>query len=139
MFLVVKMFDSFINRFDAASFVPIKFAINSICRHIENFRPFFYAQNSALNFYKMIISSISSLLSSCCPSTISGPIVSVHIRESINGMFWGRSWAHIFVESFKATFPRTINFYSSTSVIFVIAIFSIVAPLQNILPNRKLT
>lgn len=76
---------------------------------------------------------IMSLLKRCCPSTIGWLVISIYIN-SVNGMYFTRSFTHIFSEAFSARLatlaylPARTDGNTSSSVIFEGSVIRILTP-----------
>lgn len=120
--------------FEAAFLVPFYHIVNFFSTNSECLTPFSHAKSNAIYGNHVVVSSVSSLRPSRCPSTIIWGIPSFVIL-AVYRVFFGWPWPHVGVERFEAFAPTFANGNAATAVIMISFVIGIVAPLVHALPN----
>ena len=114
-------------------------SINAILQcavsHSEIPRPCGNTLRVSVECYQGVRSSVFSLLSASCPTDISGLVISILIRKSVNRMLWRRTLSNIIQKRFKRSPPLFANCNSSTSPIFPLRQMWVSTSLNDIRPR----
>lgn len=97
------------------------------------FSPLAYGHRFATIGVKYIATRIGSLLFSCSPFAVLGRVISI-IIQSVYAVLVRRPFSHIGNKPFKSK-PFFTDGYASRSIVFIIAIIGVVAPLNHCGPN----
>ena len=86
--------------------------------YVGNFSPVDKIHSFSVDGYFMVSSSVIALLRICSPFYIPRKI-SFIITNTLNRIFFGRSWPNVIVKCHKVVSPSTIYEYASTAIIVI--------------------